>query len=306
MLRSTTTAFALALALALTGCGKSTPTAASSSSRLSAVASTPIAPVAQGYDPNAVSTGTTTGATGTFTLALSSLKADKLAFIEVSLSGSGLASPVTKRLSAADLASSNTLAFEHIPVGSLQASLTMLDAGGNALGAKATSVQVQANQETKLQLKLAASPTFGFDIVDPKAVATTTPIDPATNLGNTLTESPVSRTPVSEEDNAALAVEITNKEVVRKFLLFKKLSVTVKVTNQNKSATLNGQVTVDFHKVTGIFTKSDSVVETLTAPVQGLAPGKSVEITLQSTKAAEDAEATVHTVLASSTASTRE
>ena len=108
------------------------------------------------------------------------------------------------------------------------------------------------------------------------------------------------------QDNGALAVEITDKEVVRKFLLFKKLSVTVRVTNQNKSQNLNGQVTVDFHKITGLFTKQDSVVETLTAPVQDLAPGKSLEITLQSTKAADDAEATVNTVVASSSASTRE
>jgi hypothetical protein len=309
MLRSTTTAFALALALALTGCGKS-PTAASSSSRLSAVATTPtsVAPVAQGFDPNAASTGTAAAATGTFTLSLSSLKADKVAFVEVSLSGTGLATPVTKRLSATDLASSNTLAFEHIPAGSLQASLTALDAGGNPLGSKATSVNVTANQETKLQLKLAAAPAFGFDVVDPNAVAPTTPaIDPSKVVGtNPVAETPATPAPVSEEDAGALAVEITNKAVVRKFLLFKKLAVTVKVTNQNKTETLTGQVTVDFHKVTGIFSKEDAVVETLTAPVSSLAPGKSVEITLQSTKSAEDAEATVHTVVASSSASTRE
>lgn len=305
MLRSTTTIAALALALALTGCGKSSPT--SSSSQLSALASTPTAPIAQGYTPGTTgTTGTSAStATGTFTLQLSSLKDAQIAFVEVSLAGTGLATPVTKRLTAADLASSNTLAFEHIPVGSLQATLAALDAGGNAIGTKATSVNVAANQETKLQLKLAASPTFGFDVVDPNAIANTSSstIDPSTALSDAISESPST---VSEEDNGALAVQITDKTVVRKFLLFKKLSVTVKVTNQNKGQSLNGQVTVDFHKVTGIFTKEDSVVETLTAPVQDLAPGKSVEITLQSTKAADDAEATVNTVVASSSASTRE
>jgi hypothetical protein len=306
MLRSTTTIAALALALVLTGCGKSSPT--SSASKLSAIASTPTAPIAQGYVPGATGTTGTTAATatGTFTLQLSSLKDAKIAFVEVSLAGAGLATPVTKRLTATDLASSNTLAFEHIPVGALQATLAALDAGGNALGTKATSVNVAANQETKLQLKLAATPAFGFDVVDPNAITNATSpttIDPSAVDPGSISETP---TPVSEEDNGALAVEITDKSVVRKFLLFKKLSVTVRVTNQNQGQHLNGQVTVDFHKVTGIFTKEDTVVETLTAPVQDLAPGKSIDITLQSTKAADDAEATVNTVVASSSASTRE
>jgi len=167
-------------------------------------------------------------------------------------------------------------------------------------------VALTANQETKLQLKLASSPAFGFDVVDPNAVATTTPttIDPSTALETPISETPTSA--VSEQDSGALAVEISNKEVVRKFLLFKKLSVTVKVTNQNKTQTLNGQVVVDFHKVSGLFTKTDNVVETLTAPVDSLAPGKSIEVTLQSTKAADDAEATVHTIVASASASTQE
>jgi hypothetical protein len=104
----------------------------------------------------------------------------------------------------------------------------------------------------------------------------------------------------------ALSLEIVDKQVQRKFLLLKRLVVTVRVTNDNPTETLRGEVKVQFHKLKGLLRKTDTVVETLTAPVESLAPGKSMEVTLTSTVSAEDAKATVHTVVASSSASTRD
>ena len=67
----------------------------------------------------------------------------------------------------------------------------------------------------------------------------------------------------------ALSVEILEKATIRSYLIFKKLEVTVRITNESKTANLDGEVKVEFHKLKGILTKEDVIVETLTA---GLSP----------------------------------
>jgi hypothetical protein len=296
----------LAAAIALTGCGKSSPT--SSSSRLAAVSTTPAvtAPVAQGYSP-AQFASTQPVATGKFVLALSSLTTGGVAAIDVTLTGAGMAQPLTKRLTATDLKNSNSLEYDNLPAGALTATLSAFGSNNAKVGEQSATIQVLANQTNKLSLKLTGSP-FSFTQVDPNA-ATSQPADdmPAdvSDDGSASSGGTTGSAPDTDTEGT-LGIEVVNKEVVRKFLLFKKLSVTVRVTNNNRTETLNGKVTVEFHKMAGLIFKEDEVVETLTAPVTGIAPGKSVEVTLQSTKSAEDAEATVDTVVSSSSASTRD
>jgi hypothetical protein len=309
MLRTTfATTVALALATALLGgCGKTSPTVPSYD-RLNKVASqtTTTQPIAQGTTDTTAIAPAAKAATGALLLSISSLKdaSGTIDSVDVTLTGAGLAQPLNKRLTAADLQSSNTLDFEHIPSGVLTATLKALDKSGTSLGTKTANVTVAATGQSKTLFVLKASP-FDFTVTDPTAV-TASPA-PADSTG---TETPVSTgttgttTTADTSSDSALGVEVVSKATVRKYLLFKRLSVTLRVTNHNTTGTLNGQVTLNFHHTSGIFSKTDAVVETLTAPVTSLAPGKSVEITLQSTKSAEDAEATVHTVLASSTAST--
>ncbi|MNS56721.1 hypothetical protein D3C72_895880 [compost metagenome] len=259
--------------------------------------------------------------TGALVLQLSSLKeASKAAYellatkadvaaVEIKLTGAGLSAPLTQRMTAEALTTTNTVAFEDVPSGSFQVSLTAFDKTNATIGAKSTAVQVQPDQETKVALQLKLNPTvktgsgslaFSFDIVDGDVVDA--PADTTPTPAPSATPSPDADD--DDADTETLGIEVVGKETVRKFLILKKLSVTVKVTNHNATETLSGSVKVEFYDTKGLIKKETKLVETLTQSVKNLAPGKSVELTLVSTKAAEDAEATVDTVLSSASAST--
>lgn len=282
-------AFLMAATL-VTGCGQAPSTAIPyratkrtalpAAARLAGPATTPVA--AQGV--------------GTVVLKLSALQGAGADGLEVKLSGSRLPQPLVKRLSAEELTTSNTVAFEKVPAGQYSVSLGAFNAAGQSLGAKSTAVTVTPDGEIGVDLKLRLVPTtasgklkFEFDLLDGTTPPTAT--QPATDA------------PAEEGDaEGVLGIEVLDKAVVKKYLLLKRLAVTVKVTNHNATETLSGQVKVEFIGTTGIIKKETKVVETLTASVSGLAPGQSKEITLQSTKSAIDAEATVHTVAGSASA----
>lgn len=292
----------------LAGCGKSPATATSSYSKLSKLASQPTPqpqPVAQGYDPN--TTAATTTQTGTLMLGLSALNdtSGTVDTVDITLSGPGLDQPLEKKLTAQDMATSNTLDFDHIPASTLTASLHAMDKSGADLGTKTTTITVQPNAQTKVQLNLTAAP-FSFTQTDgttTSAGSTTAASGTTADSGTTpgTSEAVAPSTANGGSSDGALGVEIVNKQVSHKFLILKRLSVTVRVTNHNTTETLNGQVVVDFHKMSGIFSKTDKIVQTLTQSVTALPPGQTVELTFASTKSADDAQATVHTVLASAT-----
>lgn len=234
-------------------------------------------------------------------------KAD-VAALEVKLTGPGLSAPLVRRMTAAELTTSNTVAFEGVPVGAFQITLTAFDKSNKGIGTKSTNVQVAADEETKVALQLKLDPTvktgnvsFSFDLVDGDEVEAPAPTPAPETDEDEAEETTPAPTPSPTGDG--LAIEVTGKEVVRKLLLLKKLSVTVKVTNES-AETLSGAVKIEFYSTSGLFNKETKLVETQTQDVKNLAPGKSVELTLLSTKSASDAEATVHTVLSSSSAST--
>lgn len=308
------TATALALAsIMMTGCGQK-PATSALPARLSP---SKVAPKAQapayGTQPGALVGNNAAAATGAVVLQLSSLKAayqvqatrQDVAAVEIKMTGAGLSQPLVKRMSAAEMQTSTTVAFEGVPVGSYAIALAAFDAQNKSIGAKSTDVEVQANQETAVKLQLKLDPTvtsgsgslrFDFDIVDGDTV-----VEPAPS------PEPEEETEEPEMDTEGmLDVEVVSKDTVRKFLLFKKLEVTLKVTNRNKTETLSGEVKVEFFKMKGLINKEEALVETLTEAIEDLAPGKSVTITLTSTKSASDAEATVHTIASSATASTRD
>jgi hypothetical protein len=307
------TAAILALSSMLVGCGASPTSGVPYKSTVKKTSTTTAA------QAPAAAAGIKTGA---LVLQLSSLKeATKAAYellatkadvaaVEIKLSGAGLSAPLTQRMTAEALTTTNTVAFEDVPSGSFQVALTAFDKNNATIGAKSTAVQVQPDQETKVALQLKLNPTvktgsgslaFSFDIVDGDVVDA--PADTTPTPAPSTTPSPD-----ADEDDAddtkTLGIEVVGKETVRKFLVLKKLSVTVKVTNHNATETLSGSVKVEFYDTKGLIKKETKLVETLTQSVKNLAPGKSVELTLVSTKAAEDAEATVDTVLSSATAST--
>lgn len=245
-----------------------------------------------------------TRATGTLVLKLSSLQSfqvlatrEDVAELEVKLVGNNLAQPLVKRLSARELKTSNTIAFEGVPSGQFTVSLAAFDAQGANIGQKSTVVTVTPNDEVAVKLQLKLNPSvvngtgkvkFDFDIVDGDVI-----------------EAPAASAPAQPEEpdnEGVLAIEVTDKKVVRKLMLLKRLAVTVKITNKNTTESLSGQVKIDFVDSTGLIRKQMKVVETQTASVTNLAPGASKEVTLTSTKSAIDAEATVHTVLSSATA----
>lgn len=321
MLKSTRIAATLVLALALSACGSNPTTPARTAATKAKPTASTTAPAA-----TAPATGTATtpaapanpAATGAVSIMLSSLKAEGVAGVAVQLTGPGLEEPIGKTLTAEELATSNTLAFENIPVGKLKAEVAAFDADEESLGATTTDVAVVADEEAKVAIQLSAPAAAGqpvaFKFVSPEAFdaapATTTPSAEPSDEPATTPDADEDEEDAPAADDAigskALEVEIIDMQTIRKFLLFKKLEVTVRVTNTNPSKTLNGEVKIDFHKLKGFLTKEDVIVETLTAPVTGLAAGESVDITLTSTKSAEDAEATVHTVVSSSSASSFE
>lgn len=320
----TRTAAVLALALTLTACG-SNPTAPARSVKKPSTSTAAPAPTAPATGTPATGTPAAQApanpaATGAVMIMLSSLKADGVAGVAVQLTGPGLEEPIGKTLTAEELKTSNTLAFENIPVGKLKAEVAAFDKDEESLGATTTDVVIKADDETKVAIQLSApAETAGqvaFKFVAPDAFdaapatpAPTTPDEDADEADEDEDETGADDEDTSSDDDAAtgkaLEVEIVDMQTIRKFLLFKRLEVTVRVTNEG-SKTLNGEVKVDFHKLKGFLTKEDVIVETLTAPISGLAAGKSVDITLTSTVSAEDAEATVHTVISSSSASSFE
>lgn len=293
----------LATAMALAGCGRNTATSAY---RASTATKAPVAaPQAQGTYAVAPLADTPTGAsqlnsaaTGALKLQLSALQASGLLGIEVALSGGGLSTPVVQQLTAAQLSRSNTLAFERLPAGNLTLNFTAYGAGEAVVGTAQQAVTIKATGETALSLGMAlANGSFSVGAgVAPTTGATTDAV-----VGDDASVD--TTTPVAGLNQ--LQVEITAKEVVRKLLILKKLAVTVQVTNPG-SVPLSGLVTVRFHKVKGIFTKTDAIVETLTEQVTNLPPGRSMELTIQSTVSAEDAEVEVHTTTGSTSANTRD
>lgn len=291
--------------LVMTGCGQKPATGVMLPSKLTARK-----PAAS----SATNVATPAAGTGSLVLQLSSLKGYSVqatkadvAALEIKMTGPGLATPLAKKMTASELKSSNTVAFEGIPVGAYTVSLTAFDAKGANIGQKATDVEVETNQQTEVKLALKLNPSaatgsvkFDFDIIDGDAVAET----PAATEEAPATEPDDEATNPGGSEDGLLGIEIVNKQINRKFLLFKKLEVTVKVTNLNATEALSGEVKVEYYKMSGLFTKEPKLVETLTQTVSNLPAGKSVEITLQSSKAADDAEATVHTVVSSASAST--
>jgi hypothetical protein len=327
--RSITRSAVLALvALSLTACGGSPTSAARAVSKAksssSAKATTPVttAPATGTATTPDVAAPANPAAVGSVMIMLSSLQAEGVAGVAVQLTGPGLEEPIGKTLTAEELKTSNTLAFENIPVGKLTAEVAAFDAAEESIGGTTSDVVIKADAETKVAIQLstpaeAAGPAkVDFKFVSPDAFEAApagdaptdaTEDDAADDTTGTDDEdespAPVTGTPSIDQ---GLSVEIVDKQTVRKFLIFKKLQVTVRVTNDHPTETLNGEVKVEFHKLKGFILKEDAIVQTLTAPVTGLGHGKSVDITLVSTESAEDAEATVHTILTSSSASTYE
>ena len=306
------TATTLALAsIMLAGCGQS-PATSALPSRVSQSQMRPATPTTQApaYGNPAPVLGNNAAGVGAVVLQLSSLGGayqvqatrEDVAEIEVKMTGAGLTQPLIKRMSKGELQTSTTVAFEGVPVGAYSIALAAFDTEGLNIGQKSTSVQVQADQETEVKLQLKLNPTlasgnvkFDFDIVDGDLITDPTP-----------TPDEEEQTDEPEMDTEGmLDVEIVSMDTVRKLLLLKKLEVTLKITNTNTTEHLSGEVKVDFFKMKGFFNKEETLVETLTEEVDNLAPGKSVTITLTSSKSASDAEATVHTIASSATASSR-
>lgn len=302
----------LAAAMTLAGCGKSPATAPLPrvTRPVTAAVKPAVAPPAAAVaEAPAVAPAVPQIQTGKLSLELSSLQAPGVAGVGIELTGAGLSEPIGQILSPDDLKTSNTLVFEHLPAGALIARVVAFNDQEAVLSESSQPVQVLATQEAKVGLQLSASAVESgpvrveFKFVSPDVAGDATPVEtagPSRTAANA--SAPRSTAPLSK----ALKLEIIDKQIVRKFLLLKRTQVTVRVTNDNPTETLQGEVKVDFLKVKGILKKSQEVVQTLTAPITSLAPGRSVEITLVSTVSAEDAEATVHTVLASDSASTQD
>ena len=324
---SLATAAGVALELGLAGSGSNgAPTAARPAAKATSTTAKPAtAPAPATATTPAATTPAKTATkatpvttTGQVTIMLSSLKADNVAGLAVQLSGPGLEEPIGKKLTAEELKTSNTLAFENIPTGNIKAEIAAFDKDDETLGESTSDVVVKTDEESKVAIQLTApTPTsaegpakVAFKFVAPEAFQAypaSEPADgesPSTTPSTTPSTSPSPSAPAA--DGKALKVEIADMQVLRKYLIFKRLEVTLTVTNESTTKTLDGEVKCEFHKLKGIFTKEDAIVETLTAPVSHLAPGKSVTITLTSSVSAEDAEATVHTVVSTSTASTYE
>lgn len=300
----------LAAALLLAGCGKS-PASVPLTRVSRPVAAAAKAPVMEPASAAvaAPSTSTASVQTGKLSLQLSSLQAPGVAGVGIELTGVGLAEPIGQILSPDDLKTSNTLVFEHLPAGALTARVIAFNEQEEVLNESSQAVQVAAAQESKVGLQLSAAAEEAgkarveFKFVSPEALGAAAADETA---GAPRTAANVSTPRSTAPLSKALKLEIIDKQTVRKFLLLKRTQVTVRVTNDNPTETLQGEVKVEFLKVKGILKKSQEVVQTLTAPITSLAPGRSVEITLTSTVSAEDAEATVHTVLASDSASTQD
>jgi hypothetical protein len=320
-----TTASALAfLSLLATGCGQQATSGVPYSQLAhTATKTSSVAPKTTGL----VGNNAAAAQTGRVVLQMSSLRAayevmatrQDVASLEVRMSGPGLDAPLVKGISAADLQTSNTVTFDNVPATKLSVQLTAFDSNAKSIGQKTTQVMVQADQQTTVNLQLKLNPTvvqgqgslaFDFDIVDGDVVnappSAAPSADPSTSPSDDASTTPSASPSAGTSDDGTLGIEIVDKEVERKYFLFKKLVVTVKVTNHNTTQSLNGEVKLDYYHTSGIIHKTTAVSETMTQEVQDLAPGKSVTLTFTSTKAAEDAEATVHTVLASATASTEE
>lgn len=236
-----------------------------------------------------------------------------VASLEVKMTGPGLDAPLVKGITAADLQTSNTVTFDNVPASTLTVQLTAFDSNAKSIGQKSTSVAVQADQETKVNLQLKLNPTvvagkgsvaFDFDILDGDVVHADPSAEPSTTPSTSPSDEPSTAPSETPSADGTLGIEILDKQIARKYFLFKKLVVSVKVTNHNATESLNGEVKLDYYHTSGIIHKTTAVSETLTQEVKDLAPGQSVTLTFTSTKAAEDAEATVHTVLASAMAST--
>lgn len=283
------------VALVATGCGAS-PTAGVPYKATTAVKRT--------STTNTAASAAATVQVGSVALQLSSLKADAL---ELKLSGPGLSAPLTRRMTADELSASNTVTFDNLPVGSYSVSLTAFDATNKNLGSKSTQVAVQPQMATKVGLQLTlTSGSLAFTTVDGDAAQASTPATRASTVPATQASTapaPDGATTTGDA-NAALGIEVTDKQIVRKYLILKKLAVTVKVTNHNPTETLSGTVKIDFYATSGIISKTTKLSETIVQDVKNLAPGKSVELTIQSTKSAVDAQATVNTVVASASAVT--
>lgn len=314
--------------LLATGCGQQPTTGVPYSQVARPVAYQPVASTS-GFATPAVAAP---AQTGTVALNLSSLALDAqslasgqgLTAVAIQMSGPGLSAPLVKQLAATDLATSNTITFHDVPAAGLTITLVGLNAAGQTLGQKSTTVQVQPNQQTtvNLQLKLAdavaqgAPRAFTFDVVTGDVTAAASGLASGTPLGTTLPSTTLpldtqttppataSASAATLSNSGALGIQILSEQIERKYLILKRLSVTVQVTNHNTATPLNGEVKVDFYHLSGLFTKTNNLVQTLTQEVQALPPGQSTTLTFVSTTTAESAEATVQTVVSSASADT--
>ncbi|HEY9723755.1 MAG TPA: hypothetical protein V6D47_17210 [Oscillatoriaceae cyanobacterium] len=317
----------LALATLATGCGQQPTTGVPYTSLARPVAAAPLTAPTNGS--LATQPAATAAQTGTLALNLSSLAQDAqslaagqgLNSLEIQMTGPGLASPLVKQMAASDLSTSNTITFHDVPAAGLTITLTGLDAAGQPLGEKSTSVQVQPNQQTTVNLQLAlAAPAaqgapraFSFDVVNGDVTAavsglasTTLPLgtDPLDTQTTPQTSASDSSQAASMSSDGALGIQILSQQVERKYLILKRLTVQIQVTNHNAATPLNGEVKVDFYHLSGLFTKTNKLVQTLTQDVQALPPGQSTTLTFTSTTTAESAQATVQTVVSSASADT--
>lgn len=309
--KSLTASSLLAAALVLAGCGKS-PASAPLNRVIRPTTVTPQTvavspPVTPAVTPPQTAVSAEIPA-GKLSLQLSSLQVAGVAGVGIELMGPGLSEPIGQLLGPDELKNTNTLVFEHLPTGALTARVVAFNAQEAVINELSHTVQVIADQEAKLGLELSApavengASRIEFKFILPDEMASPTPVSLAEAPQAIASSTPRSTAPLSK----ALKLEILDKQTVRKFLLLKRVEVTLKITNENPTETLNGEVKVDFLKTKGFLNKSQEVVQTLTAPITSLAPGRSVEVTLTSTVSAQDANATVHTVLASNSASTRD
>ncbi|MEB3196548.1 MAG: hypothetical protein VKP62_05025 [Candidatus Sericytochromatia bacterium] len=313
--KNTLVAMLLLAAISLSACGTSpnSPMPTRTVRRSAPVAAAPQTVVAQGVPAPLP-------ATGKVSLQLNAVDAPGVAGLLVELNGPGLAAPLGRKLSPGELKTSNTLVFDQMPVGQFQARVVAVDAQDKVVNEASGAVAVLANQEAKVALQLSAAlpgsaqKALEFKFVSPEALerqgAPSKAAGATPNGSGPATTAPAGQAPGSSVRSAAplskaLSLEITDKQVIRKMLLLKRLQVTVRVKNENPTETLRGEVKIEFRKLKGLLNKTNTVVETQTAPVEGLAPGKTLELSVMSTVSAEDAEATVHTVLASSSAKTR-
>ncbi|GEM_PF-5633919 len=234
---------------------------------------------------------------GTLSVQVGAVKAGtiKLNGLNITLSGTGLLNPLTKRLSLADLANQNTIGFEQVPSGVKTLTVQALNGGGATVGQQVLECVIPANGIKQVGTTLEAGSV-------PDAVLVRILEGP---IGTTPSPNGGAQPVAGATDERSLSVEVTSKRAIRKLVLVKTLEVGLRVINRSRTEAFAGVVTIQYRKGGGLLSRDNQVVETKTASVPRLAPGQEHLITLQSSKAADDADVSVHTVLDTQQASTR-